>query len=451
MDERAHRAIGPLLRGRRVVVVTEVLAAVTASMPLFEEFGADVRAICGVLGVGDLPAIEFRLLGGAPGSIMEGIWAFERMAKSPPTEVIGWLDEWDPDRSALVLAPILGDFGEVAGRRAYGARRPEWGALEDKMVIDEVWDAAGVARAPREVVRVADGPRAHASFGGESVWVADNRDGWHGGADRVRWIWNDGQLEEAVAFFEGVADRVRVMPFLEGVPCSIHGYVVPHRVHAFRPVELLMLRDRRRGRFVYASVATSWDPHPADRTEMRAMARQVGRYLSQSVGYLGGFSIDGVMTVDGFRPTELNPRLSAGLGVQWGSLGQEFPLGTLTRMLNEGDLDATMLDDVEDLVVRGADERRMGRVMLSVPEEIPSEQVPVRLDGGHLHQVVEGGVATVEVGPGPSGSTVMAVFDDVPAGERFGPRAAAVAEFAAARWGLDLGSLEIAPSVRMIE
>ncbi len=450
MDERAHRAIEPLLSGRRVLVVSEALAAVTSSMALFEQFGADVRAVSGVLGVGELPAIEFRLLGGAPGSIMEGIWAFEGAVKSPPSEVLAWLDEWDPDRSALVLAPILGDFGVVAGRRAYGARRPEWGALEDKMVIDDVWDAAGVPRAPREVVGVAQGARAHASFGGESVWVADNRDGWHGGADRVRWVWNDALLEAAIAYFGGVADRVRVMPFLEGVPCSIHGYVVPHRVHVFRPVELLMLRDRGRGRFVYGSVATSWDPHPSDREEMRAVARRVGRHLAETVGYRGGFSIDGVMTSDGFRPTELNPRLSAGLGVQWGALGQDFPLGTLTRMLNEDQLDATMLDGVEDLVVKGADERRVGRVLFSVPDEIPAEQVPVRFDAGHLHQALEDGAATIEIGPGPSGSVVMAVFDDVPAGERFGPRAAAVAGFAAQRWDLDLAHLEVAPDVRVI-
>ena len=49
------------------------------------------------------------------------------------------------------------------------------------------------------------------------------------------------------------------MPFLEGVPCSIHGLVLPDGTAVFRPVELAILRGPDR-RFVYGGLGTTWDP-----------------------------------------------------------------------------------------------------------------------------------------------------------------------------------------------
>jgi hypothetical protein len=39
------------------------------------------------------------------------------------------------------------------------------------------------------------------------------------------------------------ADRVRVMPFLEGIPCSIHGIVFAEHVAALQPLEMVTLRS----------------------------------------------------------------------------------------------------------------------------------------------------------------------------------------------------------------
>ena len=46
---------------------------------------------------------------------------------------------------------------------------------------------------------------------------------------------------------------------------------------------------------------------------MRGVARRVGAELRRRVGFGGAFTVDGVMTAEGFRPTELNPRMGAGL------------------------------------------------------------------------------------------------------------------------------------------
>ena len=83
------------------------------------------------------------------------------------------------------------------------------------------------------------------------------------------------------------------MPFLEGIPCSIHGVV-------FHP-------DRR-----------------------------VGAGLRERVGYRGAFTVDGVLAAQGFLPTELNPRLGAGLSTMTRDL-PGLPVGLLDRVLIEGE------------------------------------------------------------------------------------------------------------------
>ena len=50
------------------------------------------------------------------------------------------------------------------------------------------------------------------------------------------------------------------MPFLEGVPCSIHGIVYPDHVIAVRPVEQISLRRAAAPTFFYAGCATFYDP-----------------------------------------------------------------------------------------------------------------------------------------------------------------------------------------------
>ncbi len=428
----------------------DVAAAMTNKAELLRETGADVRGLVATEGTGRLPDIEFRVLGGvASPSIMDGLWAFERAVRDLPTEVGAWLDAWDPDRSALVMPTTPSVLPPIAGRRTYGQRRPEWAALEDKTTIDALWDAVGVPREEAAIVPVADAPAAHRVLGGNTVWTTDNSSGWHGGAARVRWVASEEAAERVVAEFAPIAEVVRVMPFLEGLPCSIHAFVLPHRVEVFRPVEMLILRDPRAGRFVYASVGTGWDPRPEDREEMRRVAKDVGHHLRETVGYLGGCSIDGVMTVDGFRPTELNPRLSAGLGLQLGSMAEDLPVGTLSHLLIEGDLDPSLLEGIGDRASAAADATRIARVVLHSPVAIEETEVPVRWTG---EAVVEAdpaeATATVESGSAPSGWVVMARFEGVPAGPSLAPIAQGVARFAAERLGAPFGVYEAPVDVR---
>ena len=58
---------------------------------------------------------------------------------------------FDPHRQALVMRTIFSEGKAIDGRLVFGARPKSWQALEDKIVIDEFWDIAGIKRAPQKI------------------------------------------------------------------------------------------------------------------------------------------------------------------------------------------------------------------------------------------------------------------------------------------------------------
>ena len=69
--------------------------------------------------------------------------------------------------------------------------------------------------------------------GGDGVVLAiDAQEGWTGGTHGVRRVRRAGELGAALKGWDGGDRFVRVMPFLQGIPCSIHGIVFPSDVIA---------------------------------------------------------------------------------------------------------------------------------------------------------------------------------------------------------------------------
>lgn len=360
MDDWWSAPLRSVFDGRRLVLAGVVAAAWTEHLPVLRAAGAtDILVVAAGWGAGTRPDVDTVVVEAPQGlSMMDQLRHEDRFVGDPPAEVFAALDRFDPRGEALVLGWFLNTNAQLAGRPFLTHRRPAWVALEDKVVVDAFWDRAGVARQPSVVAALDDAEAAASALdrGEGTVWAADARDGFHGGATQTYWVTDGTSRDAALEGLRPVCDRVRVMPFLEGIPCSIHGIVLPDGVAVLRPVEMVTLRRGRE--FVYAGCATFWDP-PADiREQMRSIARATGRQLAAEVDFRGAFTVDGVVTTDGFWPTELNPRFGAGINAIARASG--MPILLLNDLVAGGhDLGRSAAAFEAELVDR-ADARRGG-------------------------------------------------------------------------------------------
>ena len=331
------------------------------------------------------------------GRMAENIHVAHRHLADPPPEVLAAVDRFDPDGRARVVSGLTMTEGTVVGRPTFGSRPAAWRALEDKLEIEPLWARAAIPVAPSVQVALADRERLfaeHERLATElgTVWAGDNSQGWHGGAVGTHWVPN---VDVATGLADQLSyDRVRIMPFLEGVPCSIHGAVLPSgsataenpdAVAAFRPTEMMVLRDAANHRLVYARASSFWDPPNADRDAMRTVARKIGAELRRTVDYRGVFTVDGVMTADGFMPTEVNTRYGAALASQIDTVnGPPLDLLLVHLCLVEGRLDDLDLSPIDDWAVAHIDANRRATGFFDTtnrPETDRSAKVGRRPDG----------------------------------------------------------------------
>ena len=445
-----NQTIAAFHRGRKWILVPDVAAAATETVRQLRESGSGpIMIVTPVEGVGDLPAADVIRYTRASGDTqMNGIRAALQAIEQPSADVLAAVDEFDPDREAMVLGAGFSRSSVLVGRPVYGARPATWGALEDKMIVDQLWDDAGVRRAPSAVVPVADAPPMAAGLASDlgTVWVADNTEGWHGGAEYARWVRDPEDVAPAVEWFTKRAVEVRVMPFLDGIPCSIHGFATHDGVSVFLPVEMVILRRVDRPEFVYVSAANFWNPPAAVRDEMRAAARRVGTLLNERHGYLGGFGIDGVCTSDGFLPTELNPRLSKGHQLQ--ALAADLPLDAMELMHIEGDLEISAAE-LEEFVLRSALDSRRGGMLLPLDGHEEPRKVGIRFIDERAVAVDPDGIkdATAEIGPAVAGSIIIMRLeaDRTPIGPPIAPRSVAAIDLVREIWDLDIPKVAAAP------
>ncbi len=450
--ERIKAACAKIFAGRRVVVAGGVLPGMT---PLVEELrtaGVEAMLLVPIFpGTGAIPegpdisvcldAMSTEPVEGATATFR----AEERVFATPPASVLEAIHDFAS--APIVLAPAFSAVRTLGPWAVYGARRPEWVALEDKTVSDALFDAAGVAHPPNVVVRAAE---ADGEPG--TVWSGDARDGFNGGAEYVRWVRDDATRASARAFFAAHCEYVRIAPFVEGIPCSIHGIVTAGDVAVLRPVEMVVLRvDNDRG-LRYAGASTYYDP-PADvRADMRAAARRLGACLRDRVGFRGAFTIDGIVSVDGWVATECNPRPGAGIAYA-ASVRPDLVMTLMHRMIVEGALDDLDVAQLEREVVELADARRWGGgwTPVAVPITDTVETMLVGDQRGYARATPEATAdASLLVGPSPSGGFVRFVPDAArtPAGPSIAERALAAFAFADQEFGTALGPMCAPLSVR---
>lgn len=372
--------------GRNWILTLDIAAVANPMMERLRDHGAeDFFLIAGTAGTGDppdLPPDQVVMLNTHGATIMQGIRAFYRALHNLADDVVAQIDAWDPARGARIFCSWLGEDSEIAGRRQFGARPSSWALLEDKITVPNLWQSAGIphpdyrivpvtAEAVRDAMtQVAEGPGA--------VITADNKEGWHGGAEMSRVVAGVEDVEVAVTDLAPHADVVRVTPFLTGTPCSIHGMIFPDHVLTVRPVEMVTMVQGTR--FRYAGTASFWQPDHAAVEAMRALAVQLGNHLREALGYRGTFTMDGVLSEDGFLPTELNPRYGAGFGTLTGDAEVRSVL--VNQLLVAGvEADWRPLE-LEQLYRSGSDGKGVGGGFMLVDRTYDdTETIPVSWDG----------------------------------------------------------------------
>lgn len=407
MDAGTLRAaIDQLVDGRDVILITNVVRGTGPMVAAVRSHAARRVLVLGTNeGTGDLPEDAATVLAPVRAATMsEEVAALEGLLDQLDPTVHEQLDAWDPDRTALVLANPFVVGAELGGRPIVGHRRAEWAAVEDKATVDELLEAAGVAAPPHAVVAPdeAAAPAARLDEGAGVVLAAGGR---NGGAELVRWV--DAADAEATAealvaattWSHGAGvGRVRISPFVEGVPCSIGAVVTADGVAILRPVENLVLR---RGRtFTYAGIASLFDPPAAVRVEMDAAARRVGEELRRRVAYRGAFSIDGIVGADGWLATEVNARPSGGFGIL--PIDTDLPHAVLLQV-------ALASSHAEDVLTTAAVEATYAAAAEATRTFRLARVVPA---------VPEGGPTSVGVVIDPSGDTTarLAAADEEPHG-----------------------------------
>ncbi len=436
-------ALQEVFEGRDVVIAGGVPASWVDYVDHIWAAGAHRVMIVATEGVGvgrgpDVPTVVAEPPAGL--SIMERLRWSNRVTERPPDEIRKALDEFDPDHTAIVVGSFLNEAPTLDGRPFLAHRRAEWVALEDKTVIDAFWDRAGVARQPSLVVELDQAATDSVSLdrGSGTVWAADARDGFHGGAHATHWVAGEASQVRAIDALRPVCDRVRVMPFVEGVPCSIHGIVLTDGDVVLRPVEMVTLR--RGNDLVYAGCATFWDPPGEIREQMRSIARLAAAQLRDEVGFRGTFTIDGVAAADGFWPTELNPRFGAGINVIARAEGN-VPILLLHDLAVAGRSIGLPASEAERQLLEHADAHRSGGTWRwTSPETTSAEKVPVRYSHGDWLPA-DGSPADGSVNAGPSFARCLFEPDSTPVGLSVGARAVAFWRFADRHLATGLGDL----------
>jgi hypothetical protein len=443
--------LSALVAGRKVIVAGGPAVMWGQAVDTLRSVGATEALVVGTEGMGvgappsdaEVVVVEREDHGD---DVMAALHAGIRVISDPPAHVVAAVEAFDPDRSAVVFGSFLSEAPALVGRPLVAHRRPAWVALEDKTRLADLLDRAGVARSPSVVVPLAEAAQRWRDLdeGAGTVWAADSTSGFHGGAASTRWVTDDVEAAAVSAEFHGRAATVRVMPFLDGVATSIHGIVLPDGVVALRPVELVTLRQGRR--LVYAGCGTFWDPPAGVRDEMRAAARRVGEQLRADVDFRGAFTLDGVATRDGFRPTEVNPRFGAGLMVM--TRGLDVPLMLVLDLVVAGRPLGVSAEWLEGELLTAADTHRDGGTWrLNVPTREPLGGRQVVYDGASWRWAVDEEQAD---GFGVSGGGYARLFMTparTPIGPSIGPRAAAFWRFYDEVTDAGLGPLEAAPDV----
>ncbi|WP_327279294.1 MULTISPECIES: hypothetical protein [unclassified Streptomyces] len=304
-------------RGRRVVLLGHPLSAYGRQSAALLRTGAHAPfVVAGGTGPGQPPdgIAGHHLVPLEPADAELRAEELSRLAAAPPPALRAVLDGYDPDRTAVAVAETALAPDRIVGRPILdsGAR---WGEVfADHGAVDSLWARLGATRLPSVVVP-ADGEaleRAHAKLDlgqGTVVFAAPQRPVLRAGGP-VHRLHESRDAGPAARRLAPLGSRVRVVPYVRGVPCGIGGFVLPEGPVVLRPHEEIVLEHR--GELSSGGCSGFYEPAQAERAELTGLAQAVGHELHRSFGYRGAFQLSGLLVGGSFLPWSLGLRLGAG-------------------------------------------------------------------------------------------------------------------------------------------
>ena len=144
---------------RPVVVGPGILAARTEFVDWVREVGSRVLVLATAAGAGPKPAagdcVVVEVEPPRTSSVTEEMRVLDHLARHLPDHAVAAIETFDPERRAVwVGGPFVTTDEPILGRPVVSGRPTAFIALEDKLLADDLWDAAGVPRAPYDVLPV---------------------------------------------------------------------------------------------------------------------------------------------------------------------------------------------------------------------------------------------------------------------------------------------------------
>ena len=158
-----------------------------------------------------------------------------------------------------------------------------------------------------------------------------------------------------------------------------------------------------------------------------------------------------MLTADGFRPTELNPRMGGGLSVVARAV-PDIPVFPLHWLAAAGDPIGVTAAELEQTLTDAADARRGGGGWVFVERSFAATSSRrVVIEDGTCRPARDGETPDAEItaGPGAEGGFVRCILDPgrTPVGPSVAPRVGAVLAWADREFDLGLGPLTPAPDL----
>lgn len=337
IDPAFRKALSSVFEDRSVVLVGAVAGRLSHIAGQCFELGAQrvliVASESSGLGCEGLPPLT-RVI--APISHMSDSVDSATGARSSVAQA---LQDFDPERKALVVSDGAPASRAFPGRTVLNPGFLSRTRLERKLSGESILEAVSNRT---DLVRVLEltGPDIYrkceeVDLGDGVVLASDPPHSPGTGGSHVRWVTSPPEFEAAARDL-GIGTVVRAMPYLRGIPSSMHGLVLDDGILTCPPMQLVNLVRRPRAlgesrSFFGAGAATLTHVGALASKRIRAVVMSVGRRLTEIANYRGLYCVDGILTADDFIPTEINMREGSSIGVAF-SQQTQLPIQLLNAV-----------------------------------------------------------------------------------------------------------------------